>query len=120
MPTIDMSPFSTLKSCGSSSMLYLRMKRPTFVMRGSFSSFTKGFSLSAFLLVLKSGSAMTKSSEISIISVLSPINCVSVVIGMAMVSALGVPPYWFSSLNSLSLRSASLYMERNFRKSNRW
>lgn len=34
-PTIDMLPASTLNSCGSSSMLVLRMKRPTRVMRSS-------------------------------------------------------------------------------------
>jgi hypothetical protein len=32
-----MSPRSTLMSCGSSSMLVRRMKRPTRVMRGSLS-----------------------------------------------------------------------------------
>ena len=35
-PTRLISPCSTLKSCGSSSMLVLRMKRPILVIRGSF------------------------------------------------------------------------------------
>ncbi len=44
-PTNDMSPFSTLKSCGSSSMENLRSHLPTVVNRGSFLIFiTMSFS----------------------------------------------------------------------------
>ena len=42
-PTIDISPFRMLINCGSSSILYFRIKRPTLVIRGSFSNFTKAF-----------------------------------------------------------------------------
>ena len=41
-------------------MLYLRMKRPTFVTRGSFSIFTKALLFSSSFCLLKSLSAMTK------------------------------------------------------------
>ena len=40
---MDISPFRILTSCGSSSILYLRMIRPTLVIRGSFSNLTKAF-----------------------------------------------------------------------------
>ena len=43
LPTMDISPFRILTSCGSSSILYLRMIRPTLVIRGSFSNLTKVF-----------------------------------------------------------------------------
>ena len=43
LPTMDISPFRILTNCGSSSMLYLRMIRPTLVIRGSFSNLTKAF-----------------------------------------------------------------------------
>ena len=37
-PITDRSPLSTLRNCGTSSMVHFRMNWPTFVMRGSLST----------------------------------------------------------------------------------
>ena len=52
LPTIDMSPFSTLISCGSSSMLVLRINLPTRVIRGSLAILQGGFLLRDLLLLV--------------------------------------------------------------------
>ena len=53
-PTKDISPFRTLKSCGSSSILHLRIHVPTGVIRGSFSiASTATPALSAFTIMLR-------------------------------------------------------------------
>ena len=68
LTTMDMSPFNMLKSCGSSSMLYLRINLPTLVTRGSFSILTKALLFSYSFSLLKSDSATTMSSPTSMTS----------------------------------------------------
>lgn len=108
MPTTDISPFNILISCGSSSKLYLRRKRPTLVTRGSFSIFTNGWSCSLLRLDANTSSGMIKSSETSI-TPSSPIRKPSRSssenpLGSVAVSSSDL--YWFKSVSSFRCLSA--------------
>ena len=89
-------------------------------MRGSFSIFTKAFSCSVSTLWWWVSSAITKSSAYSIPFWVSSSSLRISSSPRAIFpesASCGWAAYWFSSPSSLSRRSASVRIERNFRKS---